>query len=208
MRLALGASRGSLVRRLLTETTLLSCCPGSRGVGLVVWLLDLLVTADLPRPTPVTLDLCLDGYLLAFTFSVSVVAGTLLGLAPGAAKHPAGRRRRPQERKRRRRPARSAPVAQHARRHATHELAGAAGRRRAAPPQLSAGPVGRTGLLLRADRPHDPPDAGDLAAMAYVLHPRAGLQPAGHAPAQPLRNTRSCRHTSLVTMGSAGETRS
>ncbi len=82
MRLALGASRGSLVRRLLTETTLLSLLAGGAGVGLAVWLLDLLATADLPLPTPVTLDLRLDGNILGFTFGVSVVAGALLGLVP------------------------------------------------------------------------------------------------------------------------------
>ncbi|MCY4658549.1 MAG: ABC transporter permease [Acidobacteria bacterium] len=82
VRLALGASRGSLVRRFLTETTLLSLLAGGAGVGLAVWLLDLLVTADLPLPAPVTLDLRLDGNVLGFTFGVSVVAGALLGLVP------------------------------------------------------------------------------------------------------------------------------
>ena len=82
VRLALGASRGSLVRRLLTETTLLSLLAGGAGVGLAVWLLDLLVTADLPLPTPVTLDLRPDGNVLGFTFGVSVAAGALLGLVP------------------------------------------------------------------------------------------------------------------------------
>ena len=82
VRLALGVSRGSLVRRFLTETTLLSLLAGGAGVGLAVWLLDLLVTADLPLPAPVTLDLRLDGNVLGFTFGVSVVAGALLGLVP------------------------------------------------------------------------------------------------------------------------------
>ena len=82
VRLALGASRGSLVRRLLTETTLLSLLAGGAGVGLAVGLLDLLATADLPLPMPVTLDLRLDGNVLGFTFGVSVVAGALLGLVP------------------------------------------------------------------------------------------------------------------------------
>ena len=82
VRLALGASRGSLVRGLLTETTLLSLLAGGAGVGLAVWLLDLLVTADRPLPTSVTLDLGLDGNALAFTFGVSIVAGALLGLVP------------------------------------------------------------------------------------------------------------------------------
>ena len=82
VRLALGASRGSLVRRLLTETTLLGLLAGGAGVGLAVWLLDLLTTADLPLPIPVALDLRLDGNVLAFTLGVSVVAGALLGLLP------------------------------------------------------------------------------------------------------------------------------
>ena len=60
----------------------MSLLAGGAGVGLAVWLLDLLVTADLPLPTPVTLDLRLDGNVLGFTFGVSVVAGALLGLVP------------------------------------------------------------------------------------------------------------------------------
>ena len=82
LRLALGASRGSLVRRLLTETMLLSLLAGGAGIGLAVWLLDLLATADLPLPVPVTLDLRLDWRVLAFTLGVSVVTGALLGLVP------------------------------------------------------------------------------------------------------------------------------
>ncbi len=82
VRLALGASRGSLVRRLLTETTLLSLLAGGAGAGLAVWLLDLLMTADLPLPLPVVLDLRLDARVLAFTLGVSIAAGTLLGLVP------------------------------------------------------------------------------------------------------------------------------
>ena len=82
VRLALGASRGSLVRRLLTETTLLGLLAGGVGVGLAVGLLGLLATADLPLPIPVALDLRLDGNVLAFTLGVSVVAGALLGLLP------------------------------------------------------------------------------------------------------------------------------
>ena len=82
VRLALGASRASLVRRLLTETTVLSLAAGGVGIGLAVWLLDLLVNVDLGLPLPVTLDPRLDWRVLAFTLGVSVVAGTLLGLLP------------------------------------------------------------------------------------------------------------------------------
>ena len=67
---------------MLTETTLLSLLAGGAGIGLAVWLLDVLPTADLPLPIPVTFDLRLDGRVLAFTLGVSVVAGALLGLVP------------------------------------------------------------------------------------------------------------------------------
>ena len=82
VRLALGASRASLVRRLLTETTLLSLVAGVVGVGIAVWLLNWLANADLPLPLPVTLDLSLDWRVLAFTLGISMVAGALLGLVP------------------------------------------------------------------------------------------------------------------------------
>ena len=61
---------------------MLSLVAGGVGVGLAVWLLDVLLTADLPLPIPISLDLGLDGNVLAFTLSVSVVAGALIGLLP------------------------------------------------------------------------------------------------------------------------------
>ncbi len=93
VRLAFGASRASLVRRLLTETTLLSLLAGAVGIGSALWLLDLLGNVrtggglrsghqggrDLP---PVTFDLSLDWNVLAFTLGISVVAGVLVGLVP------------------------------------------------------------------------------------------------------------------------------
>ena len=82
MRPALGASRGSLVWRLLTETTLLSLLAWGAGIGLAEWLLNLLATVDPPLPIPVALDRPLDGRVLAFALGVSVVTGALLGLVP------------------------------------------------------------------------------------------------------------------------------
>ena len=70
----------------------------------------------------------------------------------GAAKHPAGRGRRPQKRERRGRPTRSAPVAQRAGRHATHDLAGAAPRRRLVPPPAFSG-CSRSTRASAASRP-------------------------------------------------------
>ena len=84
VRLVLGATRASLVRRLLTETTLLSLMAGGVGIGIAVGLLNLLMNADFPLPLgmKLTFDLGLDGTVLAFTLGVSVVAGALLGLVP------------------------------------------------------------------------------------------------------------------------------
>ena len=82
LRLALGASRAVLMRGLLVETTLLSLIAGALGFGLSVWLLGLLVRADLPLPIPIAIDLRPDRAVLAFTLVVSTVAGALLGLVP------------------------------------------------------------------------------------------------------------------------------
>ena len=82
IRLALGASRASLIRRLLTETTLLAIVAGAVGVALAVGLLDVLQNADLPLPIPIDLDLTLDWNVLLFTLGISVTAGALLGLIP------------------------------------------------------------------------------------------------------------------------------
>jgi predicted permease len=82
IRLALGASRASLILRLLTETTLLAIVAGAVGVALAVGLLDVLQNADLPLPIPIDLDLTLDWKVLLFTLGISVTAGALLGLIP------------------------------------------------------------------------------------------------------------------------------
>lgn len=84
VRLALGATRGALVRQFLTETTLLSALGGLAGLGLATWLLRALELADFPLPfaLQLTLDLSPDSRVLGFTLGVSVVAGALLGLLP------------------------------------------------------------------------------------------------------------------------------
>ena len=82
LRLALGATRRDLVGQLLSETVLLGVLAGSAGLALSVWLLKLLVSADLPLPLPVTLDLSPDPSVLGFSLAISLIAGIFLGLVP------------------------------------------------------------------------------------------------------------------------------
>jgi predicted permease len=82
VRLALGASRGRLLRQLLVESLLLSAIGGLLGIGLAV-LMDQALIDFLPSGhTPLSLTSTPDWTVLAFTFGISLVAGALFGLVP------------------------------------------------------------------------------------------------------------------------------
>ena len=85
LRLALGATRGRLVRQLLTESLLLYGFGAAGGVLLAVNATRLLARLPLPGDTPFALDLLdisLDARVLAFTLIVSLATGVAFGLAP------------------------------------------------------------------------------------------------------------------------------
>ncbi|MBA3767474.1 MAG: ABC transporter permease, partial [Acidobacteria bacterium] len=81
MRTALGASRGRLIRQLLTESTLLSVVGGSLGLLIAYWGLPLLV-AFAARFTNRTSEIRIDFSILLFTLIVSVGTGLAFGLIP------------------------------------------------------------------------------------------------------------------------------
>ena len=81
LRIALGASRGRIVRQLLVESTVLACVSGAAGLLVAVWGLSLLSTASaaaLPRAQ----NIRLAWPVAIFTLGLSVVTGLVFGLVP------------------------------------------------------------------------------------------------------------------------------
>ena len=81
IRAALGASRGRMVRQLLTESVLLSVAGGAMGLILAAWGTRAAI-AILPQALPRANNVGLDASVLLFTLGVSLLAGILFGLAP------------------------------------------------------------------------------------------------------------------------------
>ena len=80
VRLAVGASRGRLIRQMLTESVLLAAIGGAVGILTAEWtarMLVLFVTGNKG-----TLGSRVDGEVLGFSVCVTLLAGVLFGLAP------------------------------------------------------------------------------------------------------------------------------
>jgi putative ABC transport system permease protein len=81
LRFALGASRGRVVRQLLTESLILALTGGACGVFLATWgvkLLSRLNSIQLSRMD----EVAIDARVLFFTFLITVTVGVLFGLVP------------------------------------------------------------------------------------------------------------------------------
>ena len=82
LRLAVGASRGRLLRQLLVESTVLALLGVAGGVALAWGLLAGLGAVRVPLLVPVALDLSLNGRVLTVSIVVAIGAGIAAGLMP------------------------------------------------------------------------------------------------------------------------------
>lgn len=82
VRLAIGASRGRVVRQLLAESLLLSAIGGAAGLLVARWLSRFLVGLITTENNRLFVDLPADWRIFAFTAALAVLTSVVFGLAP------------------------------------------------------------------------------------------------------------------------------
>jgi len=82
IRLSIGASRGRVMRQLLTESLILGLLGGAAGLLFAWWALPVLKLRISHLGLPRTHEFRIDAVVLGFTVLVSLFAGLLFGLAP------------------------------------------------------------------------------------------------------------------------------
>ena len=81
VRSALGASRGRMVRQMLTESMLLSLIGGAAGIATAVGTLRFILRF-VPSNVPRLNEVRIDWVVLAFALLISILTGLVFGLAP------------------------------------------------------------------------------------------------------------------------------
>jgi len=81
LRTAMGATRGRIIRQLLTESVMISMAGGLLGILLGYWG-NKLWPMGVPLEMPFWLNCAIDGPVLLYTAVITVVAGIVFGLAP------------------------------------------------------------------------------------------------------------------------------
>ena len=81
LRTTLGATRGRIVRQMLTESILLALLGGAAGLLLCAFSLRPLLALS-PQPLPRQETVHLDARVLLFTLAIAVLTGLIFGLAP------------------------------------------------------------------------------------------------------------------------------
>ena len=82
LRLAIGASRARLIRRLLTESAMLGLAGASLGLALATLGAPAVLLLITQGGSPIDLDVAPDGRVLAFTTAVGLVTSLLAGTLP------------------------------------------------------------------------------------------------------------------------------
>ena len=82
VRLAVGASRGRVVRQLLMENLMVAAAGGAAGLLLARWTSGMLTLFVPPTPYPIAFDASLNPRVLAFSLALTLVTAIVSGLLP------------------------------------------------------------------------------------------------------------------------------
>jgi predicted permease len=82
IRLSVGASRGRLIRQLLTESVLLAALGTAFGLLLGNWAIGFLASIRLPADVPMLIVAKMDGRVLLYSLGAMVAAVLMFGLVP------------------------------------------------------------------------------------------------------------------------------